>query len=584
MQNEFKTCTVNPVYNKLFCFILFICITVLYSQDLDSVLARIDQMTKDEMAKDNNQAACAICVTVDDSLVFAKGYGLADIKKNIPARANHIFRIGSITKQITGLMVLQLEEEGKLQFSDEVETYFPEFSRIKNKPSGSPPVTFQLLGTMTAGLAREPRNTGNYTTGPVARWEKILISALSDTRYDLMPGSQYKYSNIGYGSLGLAAAQAGDTNYISYVKNRTFKELGIADSDFDRTPEIAPMVAKGYVLSSSGPNPSIPEKEHAGRGYKVPNGAMYASVVGFAKYLAFQLGYGPETVLKWDNLQKNYRTVISSNGSLKSSYGIGFMASKSSGLVRIGHSGSVAGYGAGAYVNRETLTGVAVFRSASNGRFSASGLASRALNAVAKFRKGKVPPFLSIVGPLKNAVISGTPNPFRAIAFDPDQGTDDGDGMESVVFELLQGSTVLGKFTDKAPPFQWPINSNDYPDGQYQLRATATSSGSSGEKTSISQIPILIDNGQVMISNFAKGKKKLFFSQYNQQVRFYVPYSSILKITCVDMKGRELVSFHTTGKKGWYPVDLKDKGAGLYLVRVGQENNQLFNLAFIITH
>ncbi len=559
----------SSLCQKIVLFALVLFTSVCFSQDLKEVLDKIDKMTKDEMAKDRNQAACAVCVVLGDSIVFAKGYGKADIEKNIAATEKHIFRIGSITKQITGLMVLQMEEENKLKLTDKIETYFPEFKRISNMPSGSPPVTFKLLGMMTAGLAREPRNLSKYTRGPVSQWESILISALSDTRYDMKPGTRYQYSNIGYGSLGLAAARAGKTSFIAYTKDKTFKNLGMDDSDYDRTPLIAPMVAKGYVLRSSGPDPTTPEREHAGRGYKVPNGAMYASVVGFAKYLSFQLGYGPETVLKWDNLQKNYRSVITSAGSIRSSYGIGFMASKKSGFIRIGHSGSVSGYGSGAYVNRETLTGVAVFRSASSGNFSASGLASRALIEVANFRKGKVPPFVSIVNPLKNATISGSSaTTVRAVAFDPDNGTDDGKGMEKVVFELLKGTTVAGTFTDNTAPYTWSISANNYTSGKYKLRATATSSTASGEQTAQSIIPVTIESANAIVSAFDKQAKPLYVSQSSGMVHLFIPYSQTCVIKVVDCQGRRVASLTTKQGSGWYPISLTGKGTGIYLLSV----------------
>src|SRR5262244_204022 len=73
------------------------------------------------------------------SLLWAKSYGSSDMDKKAPATTDAVYRIGSITKQFTALMLLQLVHDGKVRFSDPVEKYFPEIHLIKGEYKNAPP-------------------------------------------------------------------------------------------------------------------------------------------------------------------------------------------------------------------------------------------------------------------------------------------------------------------------------------------------------------------------------------------------------------------------------------------------------------
>ncbi|MEW6323738.1 MAG: serine hydrolase [Acidobacteriota bacterium] len=124
-------------------------------------------------------------------------------------------------------------------------------------------------------------------------------------------------------------------------------------------------------------------REHAGCGYTVPNGALYSTVDDLARFVAFELGHGPDAVLPRARLDANFNRVNSSNGRLDSAYGVGFQAVRRGGRVYVGHGGSVAGYTAQAWVHRASQSGVIVLRSASGGRFDVTGLTFGALDVVA---------------------------------------------------------------------------------------------------------------------------------------------------------------------------------------------------------
>jgi CubicO group peptidase (beta-lactamase class C family) len=323
---------------------------------------------------------------VDDQLIFAKSYGHADIESQTPATNHHVYRIGSITKQFTGLMLLKLIESGDARLADPVINYVPELNRVRGRFENSPPITLVQLATMTSGLAREPANLATHLKGSVADWQDTLLTALPDTSYRHEPDTRYAYSNVGYAILGVALSRASGRGYVEYVESEIFQPMGMTHTAFEPNDAIRDRIAKGYTLRNGQTDGADPAREHAGRGYKVPNGAMYTTVADLAKFLAFQLGFGPDEVLPRDFVEDNLSRASSTNGSLDTGYGIGFGLLRHEGLVMTGHGGSVAGYNAAAYVHRPTKTGAIVLRNVGGGAFSTKDLCRNMLASIAKAR------------------------------------------------------------------------------------------------------------------------------------------------------------------------------------------------------
>lgn len=356
---------------------------------LEAAIARIDALAAAEQAKDN-VGSVTVGVVHGSQLVWTRSYGYADREKKVAATRDTVYRIGSITKQFTALMLLQLVQDGAVRLSDPVERYLPEVKAIAGGYSTAPPITLGQLATMTSGLGREPANLPKYLVGPVAQWEQVMIAALRETKYDHEPDTRYLYSNIGYAVLGGALGRAAKTPYTTFVQQRIFAPLGMAQTSFEPMSANAAAIAKGYEIDRDGDVSSeAPQREHAGRGYKVPNGAIYTTVGDLAKFVAFELGEGPESVLKRSTLDDNYARVNSSNGRLDSGYGVGFQLTRRGEHVFLGHGGSVAGYTAQAWVHRPSKTGVIVLRNAGGGRFQLGELTFRALEELAKAAPSK---------------------------------------------------------------------------------------------------------------------------------------------------------------------------------------------------
>ncbi len=324
-------------------------------------------------------------VIAGNELIWTKSYGDADMEKKIPADAETVYRIGSITKMFTALMLEQLSEAGKVRLSDPVEKYFPEIKTVQGRIPDAPPITLIQLATHTSGLGREPDNTDTYVTGAVAGWEKTLISALPHTHYILEPGTRFSYSNIGYAVLGAALSRAAGESYTTYVPKHIFQPLGMTHTALERNDPMLPHLSKGY--QSMGPGGEVdsvtPQREHeTGRGYKVPNGAIYTTVGDLARFVSFLMGQGPESVLKPASLQRfQMQTAVPADIGLTNGYGIGFEVERRDNYVAVGHGGAVAGYTAMLLLNRPKGVGVIVF---SNGAANPTGIAQRILDILSK--------------------------------------------------------------------------------------------------------------------------------------------------------------------------------------------------------
>ena len=350
---------------------------------LATAIAEVERLTTAEFANDSLGSVTVAIVSGPD-LIWVKSFGLADIERKIPATPDSVHRIGSMTKQFTGVMLLQLVEAGKVHLSEAVEQYFPEINTVQGRQPWYPSPTFVQLATMTSGLDREPANPFTYTVGPVSDWEKVLIAALPHVKYVSEPDTRYLYSNISYAVLGAALGRVARRPYVDYVRERILTPLSMTHTAFELDTEMRARLAKGYDVNDDGTlDPRDAEREHAGRGYKVPNGGLYTTARDLARFVSFQLGEGPDTVLsrraRVDNLSRTNSSML----DLRAGYGIGFMVNRRGALVIYGHGGDVAGYSAAAQFDRASRVGVVVLSNVSGGQLRVGLLADRLLEAVA---------------------------------------------------------------------------------------------------------------------------------------------------------------------------------------------------------
>ena len=356
------------------------------SSSLTSALAELDTHAAREYAQDPI-GSLSVGVVADGGLAWTKSYGFADVDAKRVATDQTPYRVGSITKQFTGLMLLQLAEQGKLRLSDPLVKYVPEFSTVKSPYPDAPPITLLQLATMTSGLAREPSGEFDHSKGSSAKWEQIVLSVLPRVSYAHEPGTKFLYCNIGYALLGLALGRAAGQPFTEYVRQHILEPLQMTSSGFEPTNAIRPLLARGYDVAKDGVDWKGPDGEWNGRGYRVPNGALISTIRDLSKFVAWELGAGPDTILKRETQTDNYSRVMTAAATMTGGYGIGFQVQRRGTLVAYGHGGTTNGFLSQALFDRESKTGVIVFRSVTGGKLNPGDVALRALEIVSAARR-----------------------------------------------------------------------------------------------------------------------------------------------------------------------------------------------------
>jgi CubicO group peptidase (beta-lactamase class C family)/cyclophilin family peptidyl-prolyl cis-trans isomerase len=330
----------------------------------DTALDRFaDRMAQDVEAIGVGGVTAA--VVVGDSVVWARGFGWADAEARIPADARTIYRIGSIAKSVTAVLLMRLVEDGVVALDDPVARYLPEVEGFADGRPGFPPVTFRQLASHTAGLIREPE-LEDAAVGPIEAWEHQVLASIPATRFQSRPGTGYAYSNIGFGVLGLALSRAAGRPFTELVYRHIVLPLGMESTTFVVTPALAPRLARGYGGSGdAAPDTLTPAREHRGRGYKVPNGGIYSTVHDLARFMVALGDAGEPAILSAASRAELLR--VQTPDGERTRYGLGFSI-QDAGVGRfVGHGGSVAGYHAHLLVHPESRIGVILLRNHTRG-------------------------------------------------------------------------------------------------------------------------------------------------------------------------------------------------------------------------
>jgi len=207
-----------------------------------AIRAKIDTAAEDGVSS-GRVAGAAVAILRNGQLVFAKGYGRANLELAAPVNTKTVFRIGSLTKQFTAAGVLLLAERGKLKIDDKLSLYLPNIPRANE-------VRLRDLLNHTSGIH-------NFTEGPVidkiskngATVEELVADIAGQSPlYDFEPGTAWWYSNSNYALLGAVIEKVSGKTWAAYMKAEIFDKLGMADTAADAAQDIVPGRASGYSL------------------------------------------------------------------------------------------------------------------------------------------------------------------------------------------------------------------------------------------------------------------------------------------------------------------------------------------------
>ncbi|MGS0497065.1 serine hydrolase [Pseudoalteromonas mariniglutinosa] len=233
---------------NIFCQTILIFALILLCPIVRAVDYTKEMDTFIEQFHDFKQFNGNVLVAKRGEVIFEKSYGYANFEWNIKNTADTKFRIGSITKQFTAMLILQLAQQNKLQLDAPLATYLPDYRKdIANK------ITIRQILNHTSGLSNYTRAKtfkSDYSRNPYSVDEFIKLLCSDDLLFE--PGTQFSYSNSGYFILGAVIEKVTQRRYQDVLQENIFKPLNMHDTGYDSHAKIINQRASGYNNNLDG--------------------------------------------------------------------------------------------------------------------------------------------------------------------------------------------------------------------------------------------------------------------------------------------------------------------------------------------
>lgn len=258
--------------------------------DLASIQTYVTRLVQHEMAQ-NKVAGLSLALVDDQRVVWAQGFGFADVEQGIPASAETLYRVGSISKLFTDTAAMQLAERGQLDIDKPIQHYLPVFAPKMSQSSAT--ITPRLLMTHHSGLQRDLLK-GFQTPQPQPF--ASLVDHMASEPLAYAPELVFSYSNVGISLLGTVVQSLSGEPFAQHMQQSVLAPLGMDHSAFETGVLNSPLMSKGYHGREA--IPEIPLRD-------VPAGGLNSSVNDLSRFMSMVFAKGlsdthqflkPETV------------------------------------------------------------------------------------------------------------------------------------------------------------------------------------------------------------------------------------------------------------------------------------------------
>lgn len=290
----------------------------------EEVIAKVDEYMAATSRVDGFSGS--ILLARDGKPLVSKGYGMANLELGVPNAPRTIYRLGSITKQFTGMAIAMQQERGKLSASDPICKYLAEC------PATWQPLTIRHLLTHTSGIP-------NYTSFPDFAKTAIspmttaeMIGLLKEKPLEFTPGEKYAYSNSGYFLLGVIIERTSGRTYAEFLQDNIFTPLGMKNSGYDSPLQIIKDRAAGYQRQSG----TLINAAYMDMSIPYSAGSLYSTT---GDLLIWDQALYTEKLVSKKALDEIFTPLKGDTG-----YGFGWNIGKRFGRRTIGHSGGIYGF------------------------------------------------------------------------------------------------------------------------------------------------------------------------------------------------------------------------------------------------
>lgn len=315
------------MYKTLFPAFLIFLLNLSGLSQTPSVEKQIDELIASEYK--SGEPGGAILIAKDNTVIYRKAFGMANLELDIAMKPEMVFEIGSVSKQFTAVSILMLAESGKLSLQDNITRFIPDY------PVGGKTITVHHLLAHTSGIR-------SYTEMP--EWTKLwrndltpqeMMAVFKDQPMDFAPGEEWRYNNSAYFILGYIIEKASGMSYANFLEEKIFRPLKMENSYYGSHSEIIRNRASGYQFQGKFLN------------------AEYLSLT--QPYAAGSIMSSIDDLLKWNEaiindklIKKESRmlawTPAKLNNGKETGYGYGWAIDDVNGFKSIEHSGGIFGY------------------------------------------------------------------------------------------------------------------------------------------------------------------------------------------------------------------------------------------------
>jgi CubicO group peptidase (beta-lactamase class C family) len=295
----------------------------------DETIKAIDRIASEDIDK-KKVASYAVGVMKDGRLILARGYGFADLENEVPATAETVYRLGSITKQFTAMAILQLAEQGKLSVDDELTKFLPDYPLAGHK------VTVHQLLNHTSGIRSYTSQKDFFKRARGDFSHDELLALFKNEPFDFDPGTKWLYNNSGYYLLGMIVEKASGQSYEKYLDEHIFRPVGMSATRYGHLRPLIRHRAMGYKPSSGNLINDDPISMDA----PGAAGALVSTVLDLIKWhQALEAG----DLLSSASYEALYRATTLSDGKTQQ-YGYGWGLGELASHRKLSHGGGINGF------------------------------------------------------------------------------------------------------------------------------------------------------------------------------------------------------------------------------------------------